>query len=464
VKKYLLLSILLFIAVFSLNAQTLKIQVSDSIIAKPEYLWLKVYSNGIFTLKDSVLVSNQNKNNISFNIGNYIGYTELFYKNKNANGLGFIYNFKERDFLIKFTIAEFDKGELTFLNSIENLKNMQLQEANKQADAALIELKAKYLKQNRFDSFSINKLLIYERNFELLADIKNQLCDSIIKKDTFLFSKTIADFIKTPTANSNKQLKKYFDNYDAMLHWHYFDAIDFSNPLTLNHPAYNSKIEEYFTKYCDKNSFAQGVDVLMKKATANDVVKNYTFNYLIDYFLNRKQDALITYLNEKYADGCGLKLEAEKLKEFSSIVQTQIGAKIPDVISYDNKNEIHSLYNEAEKNKYTLVYIWTSWCHACQKHTPIILEISDAYKKKGLGVFAISLDEKKEDWLLAIQKYKINNWVNVAELTSLQNSTILPKLNIRTTPKIFIIDKNGIIVAKDVTADELKLKFTQLLK
>jgi|GEM_PF-5602059 len=44
----------------------------------------------------------------------YIGYTELFYKNKNANGLGFIYNFKERDFLIKFTTAEFDKGELTF--------------------------------------------------------------------------------------------------------------------------------------------------------------------------------------------------------------------------------------------------------------------------------------------------------------------------------------------------------------
>jgi len=65
---------------------------------------------------------------------------------------------------------------------------------------------------------------------------------------------------------------------------------------------------------------------------------------------------------------------------------------------------------------------------------------------------------------MKIQKYKINNWVNVAELTSLQNSTILPKLNIRTTPKIFIIDKNGIIVAKDVTADELKLKFTQLLK
>lgn len=463
-KKYLALIVIVGITIFSLNAQTLKIQISDSLIAKPEYLWLKIYIDGIFIIKDSVIVSDQNKTNIKLNIGNYIGYAELLYAKNEKSGLGFIYNYKERDFLIKFTAADFEKGELTFLNSIENLKSMQLLEVKKQSDATFIELKAKYLKQSRFDSFAINKLLSYERNFELLADTKNKLCDSIIKRDTFLFTKTIADFIQTPTANSNKQLKKYFDNYDAMLHWHYFDAINFSNPLILNHPAYNSKIEEYFIKYCDKNSFEQGIDVLMKKVSVNDLVKNYTFNYLIDYFLVRKQDALISYLNEKYSNGCGLKLNAEKLNEFTSILQTQVGAKIPDIILYDNKNEIHSLYNEAEKYKYTLIYVWTSWCHACQKQTPKILEITDAYKKMGLGIFAISLDEKKEEWLLAIQKYKTNNWINVAELTSIQKSTILPKFNIRTTPKIFLVDKNGIIVTKDILEDKLKDKLDELLK
>ena len=462
-KKYLVLTVLLFTAVFSIQSQTLKIQVSDSVIAKAEYLWVKIYNDGVFTIKDSIVVTDQNKNNINFNIGNYIGYAELLYAKNDKDGLGFIYNYKERDFIIKFSAAEFEKGELTFLNSIENLKNMQLQETKKQSDAAYIELKANSIKRSKFDSFSINKLLTYERNFEFLSDTKNWLCDSIIKRDTFLFSKTIADFIKTPTAVSNKQLKKYFDNYEALLHWHFFDAINFSNPLILNHPSYNNKIDEYFTQYCDKATYIQGVDVLMAKAATNDKVKTYTFNYLLDFFLNRKQDALITYLNEKYSDGCGLKLDAEKLKEFSSIVQTQVGAKIPDIVSYDNKNEIHSLYNESVKSKYTLVYIWTSWCHSCQKNTPKLVEITEAFRKKGLAVFAVSLDEKKEDWLLSIQKYKISNWINVAELVPLQKSTVISKLNTRTTPKIFLIDNSGKIIAKDISLEDLKTKLEQLL-
>ena len=81
-----------------------------------------------------------------------------------------------------------------------------------------------------------------------------------------------------------------------------------------------------------------------------------------------------------------------------------------------------------------------------------------------MGVFAISIDEKKEDWLLAIQKYKTNNWINIAELVSLKKSIVLPKLNIRTTPKLFIIDKNGIIISKDLFGDDLQKKLTELLK
>ena len=58
------------------NAQTLKIQVLDSTIRKPEYLWLKIYNEGALTIKDSILVSNQNKNNLYLNIGKYIGYAK----------------------------------------------------------------------------------------------------------------------------------------------------------------------------------------------------------------------------------------------------------------------------------------------------------------------------------------------------------------------------------------------------
>ncbi len=77
---------------------------------------------------------------------------------------------------------------------------------------------------------------------------------------------------------------------------------------------------------------------------------------------------------------------------------------------------------------------------------------------------SISLDDKKEQWLSSILQYKLTPFLNLSELTTLKKSTILPKLNIRTTPKLFIIDSNGIILTKDVYQDELKQKLAELFK
>jgi peroxiredoxin len=233
----------------------------------------------------------------------------------------------------------------------------------------------------------------------------------------------------------------------------------------LNYPALASKINEYFSFYCDNtiSAYKEGTDVLMSKIS-NEQIKNYVFNHILNIFLTKNSDALVTYLYDKYSDGCGVRLPAEKMNEFSSIVQTQVGASIPNIILNDTKSELVGLQNFVAKNKYTVVYVWMASCHACQTKTPKLEQVISPYLKKGLGVYSISLDEKKEDWYDAVLKYNIQNWTNVCELTSLQNSSVLPKLNIRTTPKLFIIDKSGKIVAKDIFGDALSSKLIELLK
>lgn len=457
--------LLILFSVFILSkAQQLNFQVTDSTIKKADIIWIKSYKDGYLVPIDSIVLSQENKDKLQLKLGNYIGYVELGTGNTKNAGIPFIYNYKEIDFSLKISLEDLKLLNYSFNNSQENVLHNLLLKYKSSFDENLNQIRETRKNLNPFDSFYLNKILKLESESDLLYAKMNLVCDSVLKKDKSTFTAVAADFLKSPNGQNNPQLKKYFDNYDALLHYHFFDYIDFSNKLILNYPALTSKINEYFSVYCDNTveSYMDGIDILMKQQK-DETVKNFIFNYLLNIFLKKKNEKLVSYLNDKYSDGCGVKLDAEKLKEFSSIVQTQIGAKIPDIISYDNKNEIRSLYNEAEKNKYTLVYIWTSTCHVCQKNIPKVLEIADTYKKNGLGVFAISIDEKKEDWLLAIQKYKTNNWINVAELVSLQKSTVLPKLNIRTTPKLFVVDKGGKIVAKDIPMDDLKMKLEQLL-
>lgn len=461
-----LFALVAFIAVIAFaNANTIHVKVLDSNLDTLTKLKIKYFVDGYLLVKDSVQLTSLNKNQIQFNTGNYFGYAE-FELSSSKNAIGFIINPSETKMEISFSIDDFKKDKISIQNSRDNLIYTKLLEYKRKFDKTIGELKFKRDTQSRFDSLFLNKLLQHENSVEKNYNLMNVVCDSVLKFDTLLYTAIIADFLKTPTGAYFPKLRKDFDNYDALLHWHYFDFIDFSNPLILNHPALTIKINEYFSWYTFNNNISQkeGIDMIMKKAESNHQVHNFLFNHLLEYFLNLNLDDAVKYIYDKYADGCGLQLSTQKMKEIGGIIYTNVNSKIPDIVANDSKGEIRSLLNVASKNKYTLVYVWTSWCHACQTKTPKIVEITNPFLKKGLSVFSISLDDKKDNWLSAILKYRIESWTNTSELVPIQNSNAILKLNIRTTPKIYIVDKNGIIVAKDIFGDDLQKKLSELLK
>ncbi len=463
-KKITLIAVL-FTSIIFANANSLSIRVTDSIISLDTKISLKYYKEGYLTTTDSFFITKENKDKLNFNVNDYFGYAEISLSNS-KEPIGFIINPKEKNIDISFSLEEFSKNKIVIQNSRDNVLYASLLDYRAKFDKTINEIKYKRATQSRFDSVFLNKMLLYENQLQNNYNQMNLLCDSILKYDTTLYTAIVADFLKTPTGSYFPEYRKYFDNYDALLHWHFFDYIDFSSPDILHHPALALKINEYFERYTENNNISQteGIDMIMQKAAANPTVRNFMFNHLLEYFLNINLDFNVKYIYDKYADGCGLQLSSQKLKEIGGIIYTNISSKIPDIVANDSKGEIRSLLNESSKNKYTLVYIWTSWCNACQTKTPKIVEISNSFLKKGLGVFSISLDDKKDNWLSSILKYKLDSWTNVSELIPIQNSNVILKLNIRTTPKLFIIDKNGIIISKDLFGDDLQKKLTELLK
>jgi hypothetical protein len=200
------------------------------LIIKPQKVYLKVYNEGYLSIKDSILVNQDNKNNLSFNIGNYKGYIELVLNNQNAKAIPLIYNFKEKNIKIKFASKDLNNHDFDIANSPENNSFIELMHYKMEYDNALINIRERKNNLNKFDSLYLNKLLRIESETDMLFYKMNLLCDSVFNLDTSSYNYIIASFLKMPNSINNPQLSKVFDNFDALLHYHFFDYIDLSNP------------------------------------------------------------------------------------------------------------------------------------------------------------------------------------------------------------------------------------------
>ena len=114
------------------------------------------------------------------------------------------------------------------------------------------------------------------------------------------------------------------------------------------------------------------------------------------------------------------------------------------------------------KGKYTLIEFWASWCGPCRAFNPELVKEYELYKEKGFEIVGVSLDSNKEKWLKAIEKDGLT-WENISDLKGWKNdaATIY---GITAIPDNFLIDENGIIIARYLRGDNLKNKLKELFE
>lgn len=125
-----------------------------------------------------------------------------------------------------------------------------------------------------------------------------------------------------------------------------------------------------------------------------------------------------------------------------------------------NQNGTHSKLSDID-GKIVLLEFWASWCGPCRNENPNLVKTYKNYKPQGFEVFAVSIDQDKESWLGAIKKDSLN-WQHVSELNGSENTAGLI-YGVNGIPDNFLINKNGIIVGRNLKGEKLNKKLEELI-
>lgn len=138
-----------------------------------------------------------------------------------------------------------------------------------------------------------------------------------------------------------------------------------------------------------------------------------------------------------------------------------VGNEAPNFSATDTNGNSVEFADHIGKSKYLFLDFWASWCGPCRRENPNIVKAYEKYKDKGFDIFAVSLDHSKEGWLAAIEKDKLS-WTNVTDLKH-WDSEPAKLYGVRAIPSNFLIDENGVIVAKNLKGEDLHNTLDELL-
>jgi len=242
---------------------------------------------------------------------------------------------------------------------------------------------------------------------------------------------------------------------------HYFKGMDFSDDRLLRTPIMYNRVNSYLENLTVKqpDSIKKSVDVILGKSKANDdVFQFFTVNLLNQYAKSKimGMDAVYVHIVEQvymrgeawWADSAQVASLTERALAISPTVlgRTAPNFRIQDIAG--NWKQLHGI-----PAKYTILYFWSYDCGHCQKITPVLAEAYQAYKDKDVALFAVSINGDVEIWKEKVKEYGLEDAINVQD--HVRRSGFDGKYDIRSTPRIFILDENKTIIAKQISVEQV---------
>lgn len=150
------------------------------------------------------------------------------------------------------------------------------------------------------------------------------------------------------------------------------------------------------------------------------------------------------------------------IEHLAVLEKVAVGKKFTDFTMLDPKGKEVKLSDYVGAGKVVLVDFWASWCPPCRADMPHLVELYKQYKNKNFEIVGVSLDRAADAWEKGIKDLNIT-WPQMSDLKYWQ-SEAAALYGVNSIPHTVLIDKDGVIIDKNLRGEDLEKKLEEVLK
>ena len=218
------------------------------------------------------------------------------------------------------------------------------------------------------------------------------------------------------------------------------EQVEFSTRFVMDNPFSMASVLALYQKFDNKNFVLNDIQVMRVAASALNSIYPQS-----------------GHVKALYQNTVQL-LKEERSAQLQRFIQEQ-GDNSPDIVLPDeNGNEIAL---SSLRGKIVLLHFWSAVDRNSRIMNQALVEAYRKYSNRGFEIFQVSVDTDRIEWIDAIDHDQLT-WINVGDMEGSRHAT--NSYNIRSVPYNYLLDREGMVVARDLKGQALDNAISNLLK